>query len=77
MRITRPGGVPFAEVVLILRSQTHWTYSLPVERSTTYLTGDFHGTVDEVHEWLAGYAGFNLNIDVVNSSAVFLDTSNW
>ena len=75
MRITRLGGVPFDEVISFVRSQTNWTYSLPADASTVYLTGDFNGTVDEVHRELARSAGFKLNIDVVNTSAVFLEAS--
>lgn len=73
VRITRPGGVPFDEVIRIVRSQTRWTYSLPAEASTVYLTGDFRGSVDEVHKELAKYAGFKLNIDVFNNAAVFFE----
>ena len=76
VRITRPGGVPFDEVISFVRSQTHWTYSLPADASTVHLIGDFKGTVDEVHAALAQDAGFRLNIDVVNRSAVFLDARN-
>ena len=75
VRITRLGGVPFDEVISFVRSQTNWTYSLPADASTVYLTGDFNGTVDEVHRELARSAGFKLNIDVVNTSAVFLEAS--
>ena len=75
VRITRLGGVPFDEVISFVRSQTNWTYSLPAEASTVYLTGDFKGTVAGVHVELAKNAGFRLNIDKFSKSAVFLDAS--
>jgi hypothetical protein len=72
IKINRPGGVSFTDVVDSIAVQTGWRYSVPDVAADLILRGEFRGTVEEVHRALASEAGFDLNVDAANRSATFL-----